>query len=83
MLFLVRLLGQILRDDQAIGSIMTPEEILHHITEARAWLPITSNSAKSFNGGSPPGQPKLECSRAGMILAGAPIALRPKSIELE
>src|SRR5664279_6718 len=41
MLFLVRLLGQILRDDQAIGSIMTPEEILHHITEAGAWLPIT------------------------------------------
>jgi hypothetical protein len=41
MLFLVRLPGQILRDDQAIGSIMKPEEILHRISEAGAWLPIT------------------------------------------
>jgi hypothetical protein len=40
-LFLVRLLSQILRDDQAIGSIMTPEDILHSIVEAGAWLPIT------------------------------------------
>jgi hypothetical protein len=40
-LFLVSLLSQILGDDQAIGSIMKPEEILHSIAEAGAWLPIT------------------------------------------